>query len=859
MPPKKNANPVAEKVEELYPLVTPLDYLVNNLLTMIELLASKNEEIRLRSIGRLHKCFQDNDDLVDFILKNCLYPKFVVPLKTSNIYILRFTLAVWKMFFERFQIGNIDIDEFKEEDFLTFCDFLRTYLVEQDDLMITNLSLEVIHWIFQFTKKNINFFGTIEVITKLFDMITSTTEFEIQKMCLEIFYILLETNSIQDFLIYMPNFSLELWLCFILSAEDHPFKMLIVRIVHKMSCWTDRKEYLKFLFDKKIMEISTNLMLENNDFTPISYEILYNMLNGEGFDVEYVKTLEFLKFLEWSRNCLKINQHIALNLITKLTRNDDLHQVFFDFGLDVILETFIENYQESTLPNLLESIENLSRHMYMCFKMTNPAVLNGLIKMIKNPSISAVPYGELVLKTLHRFFKCNPLTVEVICTTEGLEDLLESFYVYANLSELTQSGFDTFLEIIQFIVRSRFVKKLQYISFYDVTTRLFCSDKEYVVERALKIVQELVNFGEYRDYFLAKGGLKLIFNLLSSTSYTVIYGLLLVIKFFVKFKKSAYYFVDKGLIGRLIELNENLKSKTVLCEEILDTLYDMCLTIKFFYTDHLSVSDKIRDQFYLMPDDLLRNEKHVEINELTTDQPIYYVQFGSILKFKSAKLKLLRNDKEKKPQTKTENEKETSTTRCLSIVPSFLAFKFVQELNKEPIEHISNQNKHRKKCEDVKLGDYIREIYQELNFGKLQKVKKQEKISYIAKYVVESLNDFNRNEPNKRHSLKMHLIHLKDVLKSNFIPIGYLRMGLSRERALLFKVICDQVGVPVTLNRHKNGVLWNGFTVIKSNPRTCSEAVISVDFLVDLMANVGEIIPVNTPYCDKYFEYFSNY
>ena len=46
---------------------------------------------------------------------------------------------------------------------------------------------------------------------------------------------------------------------------------------------------------------------------------------------------------------------------------------------------------------------------------------------------------------------------------------------------------------------------------------------------------------------------------------------------------------------------------------------------------------------------------------------------------------------------------------------------------------------------------------------------------------------------------EMAIVELKRASNSNVVPLGQIAKGLYRERALLFKVICDQVGLPVTL------------------------------------------------------------
>ena len=54
---------------------------------------------------------------------------------------------------------------------------------------------------------------------------------------------------------------------------------------------------------------------------------------------------------------------------------------------------------------------------------------------------------------------------------------------------------------------------------------------------------------------------------------------------------------------------------------------------------------------------------------------------------------------------------------------------------------------------------------------------------------------------------EMHIIELKRAKASNVIPIGSLKLGLYRERALLFKLLADLTGVPATLGKFHSKVL----------------------------------------------------
>ncbi|KAL5712587.1 Serine/threonine-protein kinase edr1 [Ranunculus cassubicifolius] len=83
------------------------------------------------------------------------------------------------------------------------------------------------------------------------------------------------------------------------------------------------------------------------------------------------------------------------------------------------------------------------------------------------------------------------------------------------------------------------------------------------------------------------------------------------------------------------------------------------------------------------------------------------------------------------------------------------------------------------------------------------------------------------------------IMDLRTSLHTCILPIGSLDIGLSRHRALLFKVLADTVGVPCRLVKgsHYTGIDDDAVNIIKlENQR---------EFLVDLMAAPGTLIPAD--------------
>ncbi|CAH9094942.1 unnamed protein product [Cuscuta europaea] len=78
-------------------------------------------------------------------------------------------------------------------------------------------------------------------------------------------------------------------------------------------------------------------------------------------------------------------------------------------------------------------------------------------------------------------------------------------------------------------------------------------------------------------------------------------------------------------------------------------------------------------------------------------------------------------------------------------------------------------------------------------------------------------------------------MELRTSLHTSVLPIGSLNIGLSRHRALLFKVLADHVGIPCRLVKGYTGVEDDAINIIKLPNGS--------EFLVDLMGAPGTLIP----------------
>ena len=93
-------------------------------------------------------------------------------------------------------------------------------------------------------------------------------------------------------------------------------------------------------------------------------------------------------------------------------------------------------------------------------------------------------------------------------------------------------------------------------------------------------------------------------------------------------------------------------------------------------------------------------------------------------------------------------------------------------------------------------------IYRKIIGGnKLFKQTIETQISIIGKSVSDFFGGSIEKSKLYEFGYEISIVQLKRSKLSNVLPLGCIKKGLYRERALLFKLICDQIFIPVSLEQ----------------------------------------------------------
>ncbi|XP_033250674.1 uncharacterized protein LOC117189682 isoform X1 [Drosophila miranda] len=147
------------------------------------------------------------------------------------------------------------------------------------------------------------------------------------------------------------------------------------------------------------------------------------------------------------------------------------------------------------------------------------------------------------------------------------------------------------------------------------------------------------------------------------------------------------------------------------------------------------------------------------------------------------------------------------------------------------------------------------------------------RIKIIAEVVHNVMNDnlkifdLNSTEECSRHAVRCHLQELRYVYHTNFIPLGMVHSGCQFERAILFKALADQIGLPCTLERSVDGrMLYNEVPMpleidkdVHCDKKTLQFMpwrMLRPTHVVDLMYNVGDLYPMQSRQALQYLRLY---
>ncbi|KAI4469422.1 armadillo repeat-containing protein 3 [Holotrichia oblita] len=850
MPPKKK-NTVAEKKPEIP--FEPVVYVTNKVSTMIDLLDSPEENVLLRTVATLNKIAINRDDNLYFMLSCKIYEKLLRLLSSEEIYTIRFTLAlVEKVVTKPDLIVRVSMKQLISTAELVAIKYLNL----RDDIVRSSSSNILLHLSKHHTMVT-EYVYSVKLLSKIFEIVTTTKEFELAFNNLQLLFYVLDSPKAEKEFLTCQDFSIAYLLC-LFESKHELMRSWAIKILHKIIMWK-KEDILSHLGENRIVPNLMKLILKESDidYRESCFQAIYACLTVKECVQNLVKSLEFVEFLQWVKTCPKILVGSSSLILKTLSEHEDLLQVLFDFSAEESAICLFRYINEAVILNVCDLILNMMRHKYCLESMAKPSLFRTLIEIIhNNKTFPIVPYGEKALETLHRFFVLYDKTMSLVFESKSvnmLKDIFEKSY-----SKFTRTGYLKMIEIMQFILRSQYAHALIDIGIIQLVIDLYF-ESSFEEEMILTVMESFFDNEEFREIFLERKGLDVFMDkILNRKSIESSAQILMAIKKLLVYKKFGQALIDGGYVAQLRFFKDNLKFYTPILDEILEAIYDFSLTLKFFYKKRLDENDKIRDNFLLIPDainSLPLSCFNVESKKLSDRIPIYVVTLQELQStHKSNRVKSIMEINESDRRVfsgirriaKNEDEINPFHRLVRDDVKGFKASDDSFHVLIKPEVY----------TEDPSLHKVIASLYEEIH--ETHPIAYEE-IHLRVKVIGMTVNHYLSNwyicqkHHNHKHALEHHIRGLIKKYETNFIPIGNLKLGYQCERALMFKVICDQTKVPTTLCK-KDDSYFNEISVFGNNTDLRRGPLVQKRFIVDLMEQIGDLIPQGSREADAYLK-----
>ncbi|XP_044258835.1 uncharacterized protein LOC123007536 [Tribolium madens] len=818
MKPKKAKAKKSELDESQHHAIKEKPYITKEIETSITLLESPESSLVLEALLFLSKYADIQRNNLIFIHSRGLMPKLLA-LLDHNICIVRLSLRLLAQLLA-IEAAQLELNQQKfDEQVLKITRFYTGH----KDSNVKEFAILILAAFAQLGRAHILLAepGLISAILKTVKTPESDT---ILNSSLELFSKFIEMEQVRRDLPEEKDFNLDLFIQH-MNTSEACFRTILA-IFEKITYFGD-DHLLNRLKECQIVEHMFNIIMDpsHTEHIQTCLNIVWHCMGNEITKTYFITTLEFLKFCQWVKNCPPEVTLICAKIFLELAKIDSIKQLLFDLSIEDTILSFLNSDDKQVLNTTCDSVRFMSKHKYCCEKMVTPIVVKKLLSILGRQNDVYDLDNETALSTLYYLCRRDSRTIHMIRAYDGIAILMR--YLRKKLPE---NSYRMVLEMVNmFVTNNQLQKVILSPDLYEIILTQTLSKFDEICMRSLEIMINCLSVEEFRNYFLLNHGSQVIVDKLAiSANEETIRLLVIFIHNSLMFEKLANDFVLKKVLLVLKKIPESVKYRNPLIQRVINLVYSMCLPVKFFETGRLELTDKLHERFYVItgpwsgPFPFL---EVLEIRRMSTMSTIYVIDDCGRQK----------ND-----------TKETHD--CLSIQRQSLK---ESSLCSSSVASISSD---QMKCV-INFGQLSHDPFLPKYFSRVEKLtsavsRLHEKIQVLAKFVADCLCGpaENCSISDKLHTFKLHIECIKEKLGTSMIPIGYLRLGFHCERALLFKALADHVYIPATLVKGKNKLYWNEVALIQSKKKT----TVLRTYVVDLMDNVGQLLPVGSKECNIY-------
>lgn len=530
------------------------------------------------------------------------------------------------------------------------------------------------------------------------------------------------------------------------------------------------------------------------------------------------------------------------------------HKIFTENGIAEILFKMLNQVNDEPKISACRSARILAAEPTFRDQCADMGITTKIVALLSSPNLEVRRQAILTIGELIRNNETNMGIIssnKVMVTAINLLEDGDHGMICGSLSVLVTIAKDTPGSSSE-AHEANLIPQLENISEIESTQ---------IQNKMLDVIAIYVITPEDRKLLYSSTLLGTMVQLLASNDKAVRISACMAIQAVCRDEATAKALVDGGIIDVIQRVQQSSHLRSHLADATLNQVLDFDLSAKYSIKRKLQQINHIKNGFYdagiIHPKGKFCPLQLLAKNEINDKVPILYISLPDriiddskshhitasnygIVKSNyllpdekkgssGGKSKRKREENSLKPPGSPSTPAKPKLSRNSVSTTILIAPEPVDESEQsESIEETNQNDKH--------LTEMIQTTISKLN--NQQTIETQ--ISIIGKSVSDFFGGSIEKSKLYEFGYEISIVQLKRSKLSNVLPLGCIKKGLYRERALLFKLICDQIYIPVSLEQGEYGRAWNSiFMEGKEN-------------VVDLISCPGEMYRADQPLANEY-------
>ncbi|XP_073957467.1 uncharacterized protein isoform X2 [Choristoneura fumiferana] len=674
------------------------------------------------------------------------------------------------------------------------------------------------------------------ILSSLFSRMKNSLDPDVQKNCLQTLSNLLDDPVCASEVTKNQQFS---WpsLLALMQSKFLAIQHAALRTVDQLICrYKDEVVQKTFRASTGVLDLCD--ILESYEFRDVHTMVLGVLRN-------YVETEEnaahlyqsgcILRLLAYLEMALPAMKPHCLAVLTKMSFTANGRDALFETGTDLVfchqlLSSNVELLADAAMgvanmtkllpaavrmsdTNIIEAlcaILNDDAAIWFYIRMNSIRALAELCRIIPKAAFSLVePKTFAALRNINKKFKDNPIEAQRLAVQCYIN--LQNYHV----STKAMLNADFMQELLNIMTR------------IDINLKIMTST----------VLTGLMTEDGAKDLFTSRKGEEVISSNLSIEHIGLRTALCTVIAASVT-DEGADVYLELGTIHYMVG-NRLARYVVGAWEPALEAIFRHHPSAKFAYTGGLDINDFTREGFYVQK---RMGESFPTIQELMSSlpphhDPVFICQFHQSPYDATSTLDI------RTPYRKSDSRAgSTSLSRLRLPLPEDVNLRAYllklriwfgepsKSLHYFEVENAHYEVRYRDKCEEVSAT-------------------LKQRAQLLAEFVCEQMSGVDQERDCSMPTVNLHLADLMNDLNSRVIGLGWVRAGGAVERALLYKVLADRVGLPCALRRRGGAHAWCEVAVPEQDPDekdiedNYPAGLLRRNYVVDLMLRPGRLLP----------------